>query len=357
MLVCTQFTAHKLCGARDAARLGFHLSSDIALSLKQLSRSVMILDKRRIVMELNHMLAFGSAEASFRLLWRFGLLKILIPVQVRSYAFGFDPQKLFANLDRLVTPKWPCDECICFAGFCVLAFHKALVDQSRDPFVVSAFGYAVHGHGNLDEAVKFGKTNSRHEQGFPENITWKKIPPSIAVKIRVINLTASVSTTKELGGGLAYFNLEALFITLSGIQTTSKGKRSMAGRKCPDPRDPTPLAVAAFGLAVHSGASLSLILQHQSMMQLRKMMDDCYVSRAMIEFSEATFSDLVFIPPETLQQVYEIFECIRRGMESGFVIDQDREIDYEPLAQGCLQEVRHVFGRIVFDTVYPPNKN
>ncbi|KAH9709834.1 polynucleotide adenylyltransferase family protein [Citrus sinensis] len=308
--------SHKLCGARDAARLGFHLSSDIALSLKQLSRSVMILDKRRIVMELNHMLAFGSAEASFRLLWRFGLLKILIPVQVRSYAFGFDPQKLFANLDRLVTPKWPCDECICFAGFCVLAFHKALVDQSRDPFVVSAFGYAVHGHGNLDEAVKFGKTNSRHEQGFPENITWKKIPPSIAVKIRVINLTASVN-----------------------------------------PRDPTPLAVAAFGLAVHSGASLSLILQHQSMMQLRKMMDDCYVSRAMIEFSEATFSDLVFIPPETLQQVYEIFECIRRGMESGFVIDQDREIDYEPLAQGCLQEVRHVFGRIVFDTVYPPNKN
>lgn len=76
-----------------------------------------------------------------------------------------------------------------------MGFHKALVDQSRDPFVVSAFGYAVHGHGNLDEAVKFGKTNSRHEQGFPESITLKKIPPSIAVKIRVINLTASVSTT------------------------------------------------------------------------------------------------------------------------------------------------------------------
>lgn len=83
---------------------------------------------------------------------------------------------------------------ISFAGFCVLAFHKALVDQSRDPFVVSAFGYAVHGHGNLDEAVKFGKTNSRHEQGFPENITLKKIPPSIAVNIRVINLSASFNT-------------------------------------------------------------------------------------------------------------------------------------------------------------------
>lgn len=82
-----------------------------------------------------------------------------------------------------------------FRRICVLAFHKALVDQPWDPFVVSAFGYAVHGHGNLHEAVKFGKTNSRHEQGFPENITLKRIPPSIAVKIGVINLAASVSTT------------------------------------------------------------------------------------------------------------------------------------------------------------------
>ena len=31
------------------------------------------------------MLAFGSAEASLRLLWRFGLLEILLPIQVRNF--------------------------------------------------------------------------------------------------------------------------------------------------------------------------------------------------------------------------------------------------------------------------------
>lgn len=33
-------------------------------------------------MELNYMLAYGSAEASLRLLWRYGVLDILLPVQV-----------------------------------------------------------------------------------------------------------------------------------------------------------------------------------------------------------------------------------------------------------------------------------
>lgn len=98
----------------------------------------------------------------------------------------------------------------------------------------------------------------------------------------------------------------------------------------PDPRDP--LAVAAFSLAVHSGASLleAVKIAKRNFLttwwklpwitSFRKyiikwcvnvsghwsrnisqwcnyarwwMNDDCYVSRAMIEFSEATFSDLV----------------------------------------------------------------
>lgn len=33
-------------------------------------------------MEMNYMLAYGSAEASLRLLWKFGLLEILLPIQV-----------------------------------------------------------------------------------------------------------------------------------------------------------------------------------------------------------------------------------------------------------------------------------
>lgn len=37
-------------------------------------------------MEMNYMLAFGSSEASMRLLWRFGLLERLLPVQARSFS-------------------------------------------------------------------------------------------------------------------------------------------------------------------------------------------------------------------------------------------------------------------------------
>lgn len=36
----------------------------------------------RLLMEMNYMLAYGSAEASLRLLWKFGLLEVLLPIQV-----------------------------------------------------------------------------------------------------------------------------------------------------------------------------------------------------------------------------------------------------------------------------------
>lgn len=39
-------------------------------------------------MELNYMLAYGSAEASLRLLWKFGILEILLPIQV-NFNQGF----------------------------------------------------------------------------------------------------------------------------------------------------------------------------------------------------------------------------------------------------------------------------
>lgn len=36
-------------------------------------------------MEMNYMLAYGSAEASLRLLWKFGILEILLPIQVSDF--------------------------------------------------------------------------------------------------------------------------------------------------------------------------------------------------------------------------------------------------------------------------------
>lgn len=70
---------------RIAARLHFGFTRDLALSLKELSHSVLRLDKGRILLELNYMFAYGSAEASLRLMWRFGLLEILLPIQVSCF--------------------------------------------------------------------------------------------------------------------------------------------------------------------------------------------------------------------------------------------------------------------------------
>lgn len=40
-------------------------------------------------MEMNYMLAYGSAEASLRVLWKFGILEILLPIQVSGFTHLF----------------------------------------------------------------------------------------------------------------------------------------------------------------------------------------------------------------------------------------------------------------------------
>ncbi|KAJ0537528.1 putative polynucleotide adenylyltransferase [Helianthus annuus] len=74
--------ARILRGIRIAARLGFRFSRETSHYLKEFSDSLLRLDKGRIHLEMNYMLAYGSAEASLRLLWKFGLLEILLPLQV-----------------------------------------------------------------------------------------------------------------------------------------------------------------------------------------------------------------------------------------------------------------------------------
>lgn len=65
----------------------------------------------------------------------------------------------------------------------------------------------------------------------------------------------------------------------------------------------------------------------------------------------------VFIPLGLYLRVCRIFECVRGSAEKGFVAKQGSKIDYESLALGGMQEVRHIFARIVFDTVYPLRLN
>ncbi|XP_038702912.1 CCA-adding enzyme isoform X2 [Tripterygium wilfordii] len=167
--------ARILRAIRIAARLGFSFSRELALSLKQLSRSVLRLDKGRILMEMNYMLAYGSAEASLRLLWRFGLLEILLPIQASYFVSqGFRRRdngsnmllSLFSNLDKLVAPDRPCHNSL---WICILAFHKALVDRPRDPLVIAAFALAVHNGGSLVNAVEISRRISRpHDASFHE---------------------------------------------------------------------------------------------------------------------------------------------------------------------------------------------
>lgn len=63
----------------------------------------------------------------------------------------------------------------------------------------------------------------------------------------------------------------------------------------------------------------------------------------------------VLVPLGLYLRVCRIFECVREGAGQGFVSKQGSKIDYESLAVGSLPEVRHVFARIVFDTIYPLN--
>ncbi|XP_021888094.1 uncharacterized protein LOC110807302 [Carica papaya] len=195
--------ARILRAIRIAARLGFQISRETAHFVKNLSCSILRLDKGRLLMEMNYMLAYGSAEASLRLLWKFGLLEILLPIQAAYFVgTGFRRRdkrsnmllSLFSNLDKLLAPDRPC--------------HSSLCRQTK-----------------------------KLASGFSD---W-------------------------LGG--PWFNV---FI------------------------------------------SLALYLK-----------------------------------------ACRIFGCVRDGPEERFLAKQGSKIDYESLALGSMQEVRHVFARIVFDTVYP----
>ncbi|XP_059656573.1 uncharacterized protein LOC132303354 isoform X2 [Cornus florida] len=281
--------ARILRGVRIAARLGFRFSRETAQSIKTLSCSVLRLDKGRILMEMNYMLAYGSAEASLRLLWKFGLLEILLPIQAAYFVSqGFRRRdkrsnmllSLFSRLDRLLAPDRPC-HCSLWVG--ILAFHKALVDRPRDPLVVAAFTIAVHS-GSLFEAVDIARRISQpHDMSFHELLEHRTIDSDDDLITEVMDLAASIN--------------DALY----------------------------------------------------------KMTDEHFVSQAMMEYPQAPRSDLVFISFALSSRVNMLFECVRRGKVKGFVPKRGSRINYESLALGKLQEVQHLFARIIFDTVYPPN--
>ncbi|KAJ8772392.1 hypothetical protein K2173_027569 [Erythroxylum novogranatense] len=280
--------ARILRGVRIAARLGFRFSRETAHCVKNLSHLISRLDKSRLMMEMNYMLAYGSAEASLRLLWKFGLLEILLPIQAAYFVrHGFKRRDkrsnmllcLFSNLDRLLAPDRPCHGSLWFG---ILAFHKAVSDQPQNPMVVAAFCLALHNGGDMSEAVDIARRITRpYDVSLPE-----------------------LSEPQDL--------------------------------------DTKSLVAEVVDLA----ASVKLVLS--------KMTDEYYVSQAMSDYPKAPQSDMVFIPLALYLKVLRMFECIQKhGRERGCVPKLGKKINYELLAMGNLEEVRHVFARIVFDTIYP----
>ncbi|KAK2973998.1 hypothetical protein RJ640_026716, partial [Escallonia rubra] len=166
------FAARILRAVRIAARLGFGFARETAHTIKILASSILRLDKGRLLMEMNYMLAYGSAEASLRLLWRFGLLEILLPIQA-AYLVRLG----FKRHDKRVA---------------ILAFHKALSDEPRDPLVVAAFSLAVHNGGDICEALKIARMISKpHDISFHELRESQNLD-SKALKNEVMHLAESV---------------------------------------------------------------------------------------------------------------------------------------------------------------------
>ncbi|CAN1317983.1 Poly(A) polymerase I [Linum perenne] len=283
--------ARILRAVRIAARLGFRFSQDTARCIKNLSRSILRLDKSRIMMEMNYMLAYGSAEASLRLLWKFGLLELLLPIQAAYFVQnGFRRRdtgsnmllSLFSNLDRLVAPDKPCHSSL-WVG--ILAFHKAMSEQPRNPMVVATFCLAIHNGGDMVEALKIAKRiGKQYDKSYDEVSETQPVDSRVLVE-EVMDLSESVKQ------------------------------------------------------------------------ELSRMTDEHYVSKAMAKYPKAPYSNLVFIPLELYLRVSKIFECVGGRKEREYRVKQGRKINHKLLSVGNLQEVRHTFARIVFDTVYPLNQD
>lgn len=283
----TEDSARILRAVRIAGRLGFQFTKETALAIKNLSTIILQLDRGRILMEINYMLAYGSAETSLRLLWRFGLLEVLLPIQASYFVrTGFKRRDkrsnlllaLFSKLDRYLAPDRPCHSSLWVA---ILAFHSALSDHSSNPLVVATFALAVHNGGDFLEASSIVKRiTKQHDVSFPELVEPQNLDTE-ALRKQVMHLASSIQS------------------------------------------------------------------------KLARMTDEYAVSRAMSEYPKAPHSDLVFIPSILYLRVCKIFECVRSGKEKGFIPKEGSKIDHEFLVLGSLQEVRHVFARVVFDTVYP----
>lgn len=78
---------------------------------------------------------------------------------------------------------------------CILAFHKALVDQPRHPLVVAAFSLSVHNGGSLLEAVEIARRISQpHDQTFGELLEPWDLDSDESLMDEIMDLASSVKS-------------------------------------------------------------------------------------------------------------------------------------------------------------------
>ncbi|KAJ7944068.1 Poly(A) polymerase [Quillaja saponaria] len=210
--------ARILRALRIAARLGLSLSRGIEKAIFNLSPSVERLDKSRTMMEVNYMLSYGAAEPSLCFLWKFQLLKILLPFQAayldqqtskQSSQSSSMLMKLFFHLDKLVACDRPSD-CSLWVG--LLAFHLALVNNPQDALVIWAFGSVLY-HGEWKEGVKFVRERAEEYVNFvPEILDYCecKSDEELAEQVTelaslVLDSVAALTETKSLSEAMSRY--------------------------------------------------------------------------------------------------------------------------------------------------------
>eukprot|EP01026_Neomeris_dumetosa_P084102 TRINITY_DN981_c0_g2_i1.p1 TRINITY_DN981_c0_g2~~TRINITY_DN981_c0_g2_i1.p1 ORF type:complete len:289 (-),score=41.82 TRINITY_DN981_c0_g2_i1:161-1027(-) len=72
--------ARMLRAIRLAARVGLTIETETAKALKQLGAGVLTLPALRLTMEVNSLMAYGSAAQSLKLMWHFDILELLLPL-------------------------------------------------------------------------------------------------------------------------------------------------------------------------------------------------------------------------------------------------------------------------------------
>ncbi|KAK4395545.1 Poly(A) polymerase I [Sesamum angolense] len=153
-------------------------------------------DCGRLLMEVNYMMAYGSAEASLRLLWKAWSYGNTSAYSGRvTIAYGNIPSTCLVRLDIQAPPtclNLKVIEKYVIFRFAILAFHEALSEQPRDPLVIAAFSLAVHNGGDLPEALSIARRiDKQHDISFHELLEPRNLD-SDALLEEVMNLAASV---------------------------------------------------------------------------------------------------------------------------------------------------------------------